>query len=332
VKIHGRLIDDSAPPLQVSLVREGPRLVIQTNDGKEAGRWPLNCISFKKMENGLIHLENPPNPMFLEISAKDFRKAPWSHEIPGYEARLAPPAAVIAVAVCVVVCLGLIFGVPYLAAQVPFSVEHDLFEKYDPVTDANKCTGEKKARATKALQKLVARIYPLGEADRKFTIDVHVARNKEVNAFALPGGRIYLNEGLLQQAQSGDEVAGVLAHEISHVKERHVIKSAADKLLMILFFPDFAKVTSLVNLKFSKNQEAAADNGAIERLHSAKVSSAGLKNFFERMQKEPQMPTLLSDHPAMAERSENIHVDPSEKTTAVITSQEWAALKSICDK
>ena len=331
MKIEGKLIAGSAPPLQVYLMREGTRLVIQTNDGKDAGRWSLNCISFKKMPNGLVHLESPPNPMLLEISALDFRKASWSHEIPGYEARQAPPAAVIAVAVCVTLCLALIFGVPYLASQVPFSVEHDLFEKFDPVTNADKCTGEKKVRAKKALQKLVARIYPLDEADRKFTIDVHVARNKEVNAFALPGGRIYINKGLLQQAQSGDEVAGVLAHEISHVKERHVIKSAADKLLMLVFFPNFAKVDTLVNLKFSKNQEAEADVGAVERLHTAKVSSAGLKNFFERMKKETQVPSIISDHPAMADRSEKIQPDPNEKTTSVLTSQEWSALKNICD-
>ena len=330
MKIQAQLIEGSVSPAHVDLVRKGPQLIILTKDGHEAGRWPLNCISFKVMPNSLVHLESPPSPMVLVLSAKVFRKTAWAKELPGYESRLLPPAALIAVGASVGLCLALIFGVPYLASQVPFSVERELFEKFDPVSNADKCTGEKKPRATNALQKLVNRIYPLDEADRNFTIDVHVARTKDVNAFALPGGRIYINDGLLQQAQSGDEVAGVLAHEISHVKERHVIKSAADKLLMIVFFPNFAKVDSLVNLKFSKNQEAAADDGAVERLRRAKVSSVGLKNFFSRMQKDVHIPALLSDHPAMADRVEKIHPDPSEETTAVLTSQEWTALKGMC--
>jgi Putative Zn-dependent protease, contains TPR repeats len=66
----------------------------------------------------------------------------------------------------------------------------------------------------------IARLTSRGELDWQFFI----VDSKEVNAFALPGGFVYVNRGLIERADKMDEVAGVLGHEIGHVVKRHSVK------------------------------------------------------------------------------------------------------------
>lgn len=145
----------------------------------------------------------------------------------------------------------------------------------------------------------------------------HVAEDPAVNAFALPGGHVVVNTGLLRAARGAEEVAGVLAHEASHVILRHTLRNTIHGLgwraVLAVLFGEYAggllgsvwndMAHELVSLSYSRDLEGEADLEAIHVLRRAGVSAAGMADFFERMARvDSKLPTFLSSHPASMER------------------------------
>ena len=152
----------------------------------------------------------------------------------------------------------------------------------------------------------------LGETPFKFHFLVLDA--SEVNAFALPGGYVVVNRGLLDSALQGDEVAGVLAHELSHVLERHSTKRLVGSLgagvaLNIIFgVVDLGApaltVAALSSLGYDRDQEREADEKGREILIRAGISPAGMATFFERLSGSVSLPEFISTHPDPGNRAE----------------------------
>jgi beta-barrel assembly-enhancing protease len=149
-----------------------------------------------------------------------------------------------------------------------------------------------------------------------YRFDVTVVRNDAVNAMALPGGSVIVYTGLLKQAESPEEVAGVLAHEINHVLLRHGVESmvqsvGAMALAMVLLGNQQGLIGALERLgiqlttmKFSREKETEADVRGLHLLYQANISPAGMIRFFERLSKSEGLPVaLLSTHPMSAERA-----------------------------
>jgi Zn-dependent protease with chaperone function len=138
------------------------------------------------------------------------------------------------------------------------------------------------------------------------------------NAFALPSGIIVLTDELVQLSQSDDEVLAVLAHELGHVRHRHVMRqlleASAVALLVTGVTGDVSSATSLaaaaptlvLQTKFSRDNEREADAYAIELLRLAQLDPRLFGAILERMEgKVPRarmLPTFLSTHPATEER------------------------------
>jgi Zn-dependent protease with chaperone function len=189
-----------------------------------------------------------------------------------------------------------------------------------------------------ALDRLVARLArPLGGA---VAFRAQVMRSRAVNAFALPGGEIVLLSGLIDKAQSMDEVAGVLAHEMAHVIERHslrlMLRDSGLSLLagLLVGNANVAGALSTVGtLAFSREFEAAADARGIELLRDAGIRGGGLASFFARMEKErgpdPVLLRYLTTHPPPAERFERA-LAPAREGAAPMTEAEWRALRAVC--
>lgn len=156
---------------------------------------------------------------------------------------------------------------------------------------------------------------PLVEAyDGEHTFTFAVVDSPEINAFALPGGFIAVNRGLLEQAESGEEIAAVLAHEIHHVTERHGLRRIAGQLGMfaaigaVLGAVDLGSLTgvavSLAGNAYSRDQEAQADTLGHALLVEARIDPAGMATFFDRLAaKGPDMPAMLSTHPGSEDRA-----------------------------
>ena len=151
-----------------------------------------------------------------------------------------------------------------------------------------------------------------------------VVNAEEVNAFAIPGGYVYVNLGLIRFADTEAELAGVMAHEVGHVVGKHGMKQLTKQyglaaLAQLLLGKDPGRleelatqvVTSGFLLKYSREAEREADLLATKKMHSAGINPAGMANFFEKLlSAEKRQPTkveqLISTHPGTSERITNV--------------------------
>lgn len=125
----------------------------------------------------------------------------------------------------------------------------------------------------------------------------HVVDSRDINAFALPGGFIYVNRGLIERSQTLDHLAGVLGHEIGHVVERHSVERMKKSTGANIGVAVLCSVTSIcegaigqvaINVagsallaKYSRSDEAEADSQAVVNVVNAGISPAGIPEFFE---------------------------------------------------
>ncbi len=158
---------------------------------------------------------------------------------------------------------------------------------------------------------------PLLEAagELPYTFTFRVADDPAINAFALPGGYVTVNRGLLEAAESGEEVAGVLGHEIQHALLRHgtrrVLRQMGSAALLSLLFggSDVGQIAGaagqLTSLSYDRDQEGEADEQGVELLLRAEVNPAGLARFFERLgeREQAKVPAFISTHPDPGDRA-----------------------------
>jgi beta-barrel assembly-enhancing protease len=177
---------------------------------------------------------------------------------------------------------------------------------------------------------------------------VGVRDNGLVNAFALPGGRIVLLRGLIADAQSPDEVAGVLAHELTHTLKRHPTRALiANSGVSLLFELTIGNGTGaslgllLTALSYTRAMEAEADAGALDLLRHAGIGTAGFAAFFERLEKAEErhstvkgvlfsLPGYLRSHPATQQRLAAVRAQANDSVNPALSPAEWQALKGIC--
>jgi len=158
--------------------------------------------------------------------------------------------------------------------------------------------------------------------DNPYQFQVTVVRSDTVNAFALPGGYVVVFTGLLKQAESPEEVAGVLGHELNHVLLRHglerIVKTLGIVAVVTIFTGNQEGLVGLaqrlgielVTLKFGRDQETQADLRGLRLLHRAKISPEGMIHFFERLSRmDARQVELLSTHPMSAARAERLKTE-----------------------
>lgn len=149
-----------------------------------------------------------------------------------------------------------------------------------------------------------------------------VADDDAVNAFALPGGRLVLNSGLILKASSPEEIAGVMAHEIAHVTRQHSMRQLISSLglfaILQAFFGDVTGIAAvlldggahLLTMSFSRDFEREADEEGLRYLLAAGIDPTGMPRFFKALRDEegksggsiPASLAFLSTHPATDER------------------------------
>lgn len=172
------------------------------------------------------------------------------------------------------------------------------------------------------------------KSDLKIPLTVQVIDSPSINAFALPGGFLYVDTGLIQAADREDQLAGVIAHEIAHVAARHwagqVTKATwlQYATLPLIFtpmsYPVYAAATEAYNvgvpltfLKFSRNDEAEADFLGIQYMYKAGYDPRDYVTFFGKIIAEERrapgsVPKIFMDHPPTPERM--IKADQEIKT------------------
>ena len=172
------------------------------------------------------------------------------------------------------------FGITPFVRIIPWSWEKNIANSLNSVSLIDVCKSNPQKEIL--LKKLVSRVYPLDHDDARFSINVQIVNNTDINAFAELGGKISLNKGLLEKAESPEEVAGVLAHEITHVSRRHILEGFFVHLMTIggiqMMFGSSSNVKwthYFLTMGFSRSQETEADEGALLRLQKAHIDNHG---------------------------------------------------------
>jgi len=162
-------------------------------------------------------------------------------------------------------------------------------------------------------------------SDRQdLTYNFKIIKDKELNAFAVPGGFIYVNSALMNTAND-DEFAGVLAHEIGHIAARHSVKklqaTLGYQLIMSIALGISGKQTmakamdivfNLASLGYGRKDEFLADKLAVKYTKRAGFNPYGIITFFEKLKKEAERRgpnfdlVFLSSHPPIEERIKNV--------------------------
>jgi len=158
-----------------------------------------------------------------------------------------------------------------------------------------------------------------------YTFNVTVVKSDVVNAFALPGGYIAVFTGLMKKAESPEEVAGVLAHELNHVLQRHGLERIVKQLGFIavasIIFGNQQGLgqmmkqlgVELMTLKFGRAQETEADLTGLQLLYRAKIDPNGMITFFERLaEKDGSRVEWLSTHPMSSARADRLKAQLAE--------------------
>ena len=164
--------------------------------------------------------------------------------------------------------------------------------------------------------------------------------DKDVNAFAAPGGVVVVHSGLIEAAQSADELAGVLAHEVQHVELRHSLQNMIHAMgwaaLLTVVLGDVNAIAGVLihqagTMRFSRELETQADLHGLEALRRADLSTAGMVTFFRRLQQEEKGSVpFLSSHPATAERIERLEsaIKALPRDEAKPVAIDWPAIKA----
>ncbi|MBZ5701697.1 MAG: M48 family metalloprotease [Acidobacteriia bacterium] len=185
-------------------------------------------------------------------------------------------------------------------------------------------------------------------SDARVPFTIKVIDSDEVNAFALPGGFFYVNSGLILRAQEESELAGVMAHEISHVTARHGTKQATKgEILQLATIPlillgpggwagygiyqGLNLAIPLTYLKFSRDAEREADFLGLQYMYKAGYDPNAYVTFFERIQADERrragtIPKVFSSHPPTPERiamaqKEIARILPARQEYIVTTSE-----------
>lgn len=195
-----------------------------------------------------------------------------------------------------------------------------------------------------ALRRLVERLG--ADLEDRPTVHAVVVNVPLVNAFALPGGIMVFTRGLLDEAGSPEEIAGIAAHELGHLAHDHstraLYRSFAVALLVGVLFGDLTGGTLagglaewLVNTGYSREIERDADAFALERLKAAGIGTEGLADFFARLEEkhgEESGPLfgLLSTHPATAERLAHIRAAGLPGLRQAMGDEDWTSVRQTC--
>jgi len=190
------------------------------------------------------------------------------------------------------------------------------------------------------------------QAELSVPLTVHVLDHSMVNAFALPGGNIVFFRGLIEAAETPEELASVFAHEIGHVESRdptrHALRSAGSIGVLGLLLGDFAGgavvlllAERLIEAQYSQAAESDADNFAMATMEAAGIAPGALGDMFKRFALEhgdtDGVHSHFLSHPTLTARIEASRAWQADAEArgfvprGLLTDAEWQSLQVVCD-
>lgn len=340
-------------------------LRIRTADGTLIAEWPYGELEAHSAPVDVLRLGRVGGPALARLEIRDpalaaeiDARADTLDRSGASERRMRKRVVVWSLAGTVSLVLVAVFGVPALSERIapliPLSVEHRLGlamdkqvramldnRKSDKPFECGTADAEKPGRA--AFDKLIGRLQ--AAAALPIPLNAVVVRRREANAIALPGGHIYVFEGLVRRSRSPDELASVIAHEIGHVAHRDgtrsLLQSAGLSFLFGMLLGDFTgggvvviAARTVVQSAYSREVEAAADLYGVRLVARMGGDARAFAAILDRISGaiEPGV-NILRDHPQTKDRIAAVvanaaAVGPSPQP--LLAPPEWAALGHIC--
>lgn len=227
-----------------------------------------------------------------------------------------------------VVLVVLILVVDIFAIRIPFQVEQRLIgERFSENSDYPELTAY--------LNTLARRIAVAEELPEGISIRLHYVDDDTVNAFATLGGNVVMFRGLLEKLANENALAMVMAHEIAHIKNRDPIRGMSRGIvigLALTMVSDAAgnalidmalsQGATLTILKYSRDQEQAADDTAIDAVLSLYKTTRGADQLFDVLQREhagKEGSAFFSSHPLTSRRIEHVREMDGKKSEVEVT-------------
>ena len=346
----------TADRVEVNVVITSTGLRLTFEDGQTAW-WPYQELKQTQGSHAGEHVrlergEEPtealviPNREFLE--ALDAVRPATGHAMQPHG--LQPRTIALLVVGAVVAVLAYFGLMPVLARagaeKVPVSWERQLGDMVAEQLTLGRRTCDDPA-LTAAVTDLTARLTAVLPT-QEYTFDVSVVDDDVVNAFAAPGGRVVIFSGLLEKTETPEELAGVLAHEIEHVAQRHGTQAVLRQIPLQVFASLMGgemmgareaaqAISTLGALRYGRRAESEADREGLKLMAAAGIDPQGMIRFFETLQEEsPDVPrglTYLSTHPRTETRIARLRELAAEISaeTEPLDSARWAATRHRCN-
>ncbi|MFZ1503635.1 MAG: M48 family metallopeptidase [Nitrospira sp.] len=243
------------------------------------------------------------------------------------------------------------WGIPGVAAAatpyVPVTWEESLGQQ----VVAHLAPEAQKCRDPERLQKLdhIVRTLTATRPASPYRITLSVVDAPTVNAFAAPGGQVVILRGLLEQTDSPEQLAGVLAHELQHVYQRHTTKAILEQTAMTFLLTTISGDLSgglawglegartMSSLHYSRTHETEADIEGLRMMQAAHLDPAAMMSFYGTMEKgaldHAGPPDFLSTHPDMGERLATLVTlagPPPSDAQRLLPGEDWKDIRSLC--
>jgi Zn-dependent protease with chaperone function len=330
-------------------------------DGRELDHWRYGELHRLSAPDGVLRLGRTGETLLARLEVRDAAlasaiedRAPSLDRGGAADRRLRRKVVGFSFAAIVSVIGTAIFGLPALTTRlvpyVPVSVEKKLGLAVDKEVRSSldthqlgagfACTDPAGQGALDALTKTLA-----AGAALPVPIHIEVVRRNEPNAFALPGGHIYLFQGLITRAQSPDELAGVLAHEVGHVAHRDgtrtVLQAAGLSFLFGMMLGDFVgggavviAAKTVLRSSYSRHVEADADTYSVGLMGKIGGDQRALAAILARIVSDKEEGLkILRDHPETKERISAINAMATGgpgAATPLLDAAQWRAVKAMC--
>lgn len=258
----------------------------------------------------------------LEITDKEFHREYTARRGASLIKRLRTNQGMMLVAtglLTIVAAIGLLYiyvvpwAVEIAAKRVPQSYEIEMGKSlYESILKNEKVDTAK----TIAINRFFGQITVEGN----YPVHISVVKQHIPNAFALPGGSIVVYSKILEDMETPEQLAALLAHEYSHVQLKHstrnIFRSLAGSLLISIIIGDFSGATALIlqnaenlrSLSYSRALESEADNNGLQILKANGIEAAGMKALFEQLKKasDIEVMEIVSTHPDLDKRIKNV--------------------------
>ena len=333
-----------------------PEALAITDGDQTLARWTYDGLRRLEAGTGVLRLHSLTGSDLARVEIEDpafeaelHRRCPRLDETRRTGGRTIVRIVGLSLAAAASLVATVVFLVPVaaslLAPLVPPAVEQRLGDAVDKqvrtLFGAETCAApEGRAALAKLSDRLTSRAQP------HVPIAIEVLTSRIPNAVALPGGRIYLFDGMLDRAESPDEVAGVLAHELGHVVHRDglrgLIQAGGSSFLIGLLFGDVTgsgalilAARTLIDSAHTREAETMADTFAGDVMLGLGRSPKPMGTLLFRITGNQRGESLrfLNSHPVTEDRLDALSArDEPARGAPLLTDAEWRALKGICAK